>query len=66
MLNFDGDEVGRPLQPGSTDYQEVQRRYDKEQNGDINNLLSQNKQGEMKELSDKDKISYIKGEVIFF
>ena len=63
MQNLDDDNVGRPLQPGTIDHQEIQRRYDKEESGDINNLISQKKQEYSSELNQKDKIAYIKGEV---
>jgi hypothetical protein len=63
-MNFDSDNIGRPLQPGSIDNQEVQRHYDKEQVNDINNIISQKKNnGDYREINDKDKVTYIKGEV---
>jgi hypothetical protein len=63
-MNFDSDNIGRPLQPGSIDNQEVQRHYDKEKLDDINNIISQKKNnGDYREIYDKDKVTYIKGEV---
>jgi hypothetical protein len=61
------DSVGRPVEGGTTDHQEIQRRFDVEQPDDVNNALQQRReegeQGYGENLDPNDKVAYIKGEV---
>jgi hypothetical protein len=62
------DSVGRPVDGGATDHQEIQRRYDVENPDDVNYALQQRRddgqQGNGENLDPNDKVAYIKGEVI--